>query len=203
VQEIIMLTHKLIAYKCSIGNNVQNLLRWFLAAALIACAIGAAPVVRADDKPITDNVFIQDSYTNAQTEIEMSRVALEKSANTRTKKLAKAIIKANSAANAQLRTLANTRKLTIPAQLDKDRQQQIEQLKISSRENFDSVYRQQMQQIHVAAIQLFDNVAKNPRADAELRVFASKRLPQFKKHQQMLEKIGGQPVVVTQRQPGA
>lgn len=203
VQEIIMLTRKPIAYKSSIDNNVQNLFRWFLAAALVACVIGAVPVVRADTKPIADNVFIQDSFTNAQTEIEMSKVALEKSTNTRTKKLAKAIIKDNSAANAQLRALATTRRLTIPAQLDKDRQQQIEQLRNSSKENFDTVYRQHMQQTHVAAIELFDNVAKNPRADAELRVFASQCLPLFKKHQQMLEKIGGEPVKVAQRQPGA
>lgn len=197
-----MFTRQLTAYKFSIDNNVQNLFRWFLATALVACAIGAAPVVRADNKPVADNVFIQDSFTNAQTEIEMSRVALEKSANARTKKLAKAIIKDNNAANAQLLTLANTRRLTIPTQLDKDRQQQIELLRGSSKENFDTVYRQQIQQMHVAAIQLFDNVAKNPRADAELRVFASQRLPLFKKHQQMLEKIGAQPVKVAQRQPG-
>lgn len=197
-----MFNRQLIACKCSI-DNVQNLFRWFLAAALVACAISAVPVARADNKPVADNIFIQDSFTNAHTEIAMSQIALEKSTNARTKKLAKAIIKDNNAANAQLRTLANTRKLTIPTQLDKDRQQQVELLRNSSKENFDTVYRQQMQQTHVAAIQLFDNVAKNPRADAELRVFASQRLPLFKKHQQMLEKIGAEPVKVAQRQPDA
>lgn len=197
-----MLTQKTISYELSPEDQRPYLLRWLLLAALLAIALGNAPLVRADNQPITDTMFIQDSFSAAQVEIEMSRVALAKSTNARTKKLAKAIIKENSAANDQLRILASSRKLTVPAQLDDDRRQQIEQLKSASKGNFDTAYRQQMQQTHVAAIELFDKVAKNPRADAELRVFASQRLPLFKKHQQMLEKIGGEPVKVTQRQPG-
>lgn len=162
-------------------------------------AAGSAHIAHAAPGTITDKDFVQEAFSNAQVEIELSRVAVEKGANARTKKLAKTIIKENSAANAQLRTLAATRKLELPAQLDKDQQQRVEQLKQSDRKAFDATYRKELEQMHVASIQLFDKVAKNPRSDAELRVFASQRLPLYKKQQEMLEKIGASAAKVAQR----
>lgn len=165
-------------------------LRTLLLAALFALA--CVPFVHAD-QPMTDQEFVHNSFNNIQIESEMSRVALAKSTNARTKKLAKAIIKDNDAATAKLRSLAAPRRLDVPAQLDKSGQQQVAQLKNAAPKDFDALYRQQMAHAHGAAAQLFDKVAANPRADAEFRVFASQRLPQIKKQQQQLEKIAGEP----------
>ena len=154
-------------------------------------ALGCIQLAHAADKSITDKSFVQDTFSNAQIEIAMSKVALEKSTNSNTKKLAKTIIKDNGSANEKLLALASTRKLTVPTQLDQEQMQQLEQLKSSDKKSFDILYSQHLQQTHVESIQLFDQVAKNPRADAELRVFASQRLPSYKKQQQMLEKIAG------------
>lgn len=172
-------------------------------ATAVLLSVGAIQLAHAADKPapVTDNSFVQDSFNSAQVEIAMSQVALEKSTNPTTKKLAKTIIKENATANEKLRVLASTRKLTVATELDKQQLQQLEQLKNSDKKNFDALYSQQLQRTHVESIQLFDQVAKNPRADAELRVFASQRLPAFKKQQQMLEKIAGStPAKPAQRQ---
>lgn len=154
-------------------------------------AFGAVQWAHANPPTITDKDFVQEAFSSAQVEIELSRVAVQQGANARTKKLANTIIKENSDANTKLRALAATRKMNLPAQLDKDQQQRVDQLKQSNPKTFDAAYREQLEQSHEAAIALFDKVAKNPASDAELRVFASQRLPQFKKHEQMLEKIGG------------
>lgn len=177
-------------------------LRTVMTTALTATllSLGTVQLAHAVDKPVTDNVFVQDSFSNAQAEIAMSKVALEKSTNPTTKKLAKTIIKDTGSANEKLRSLATTRKLALPEALDKAQLQQLEQLKSSDKKNFDALYSQHLQQIRVASIQLFDQVAKNPRADAELRVFASQRLPAIKKQQQMLEKIAGNSGKPAQRQ---
>lgn len=181
-------------------NPRLQMLWWFLACALSAALLTGAQLAQAATKPITDDAFVRDSFSNAQVEIAMSKVALEKSANPSTKKLAKAIIKDQGSANEKLRALASTRRLTVPTELDKAQMQQLEQLKTSDKKSFDALYRQHLQQTHVESIQLFDQVAKNPRADAELRVFASQRLPLYKKQQQMLEKIAGDTTKSVQRQ---
>jgi putative membrane protein len=178
----------------------MQMLWWFLACTLTAALLTGAQLTHAVDKPVTDDAFVRDSFSNAQVEIAMSKVALEKSTNPSTKKLAKKIIKEHGSANEKLRALASTRKLAIPTELDKAQMQQLEQLKTSDKKNFDALYRQHLQQTHVESIQLFDQVAKNPRADAELRVFASQRLPLYKKQQQMLEKIAGGTPKSAQRQ---
>lgn len=182
-----------------IDAHVQ-MLWWFLACAMTALLIASTQLAHAAEKPITDDSFVRDSFSNAQVEIAMSKVALEKSANPNTKKLAKTIIKDNGSANEKLRALASTRKVAVPTELDKAQMQQLEQLKNSDKKNFDALYSQHLQQTHVESIQLFDQVAKNPRADAELRVFASQRLPLYKKQQQLLEKIAGATAKSTQRQ---
>jgi putative membrane protein len=178
----------------------MQMLWWFLACAFTAALLTGAQLAHAADKPLTDGDFVRDSFSNAQVEIAMSKVALEKSTNPSTKKLAKTIIKEHGSANEKLRALASTRKFEIPTALDKAQMQQLEQLKASDKKNFDALYRQHLQQTHVESIQLFDGVAKNPRADAELRVFASQRLPLYKKQQQMLEKIAGDTTKSVQRQ---
>jgi putative membrane protein len=174
-------------------NPFKGGLRALYAAAIAALllALGNASQVHAADQ-ITDTSFVRDSFSNAQVEIAMSKLALEKSNNARTKKLAKSIIKENDTANVKLKELASTRRLEVPTQLDKQQVLQLEQLKNSDKKEFDALYSRHMQQTVLASIQLFDRVAKNPRADAELRVFASQRLPAFKKQQQMLEKIAGE-----------
>lgn len=183
-------------------NARMHELRSLMTTAMMATllALGAVQLAHAAEKPVTDNAFVQDSFSNAQAEIAMSKVALEKSSNASTKKLAKTIIKDNGSANEKLRSLASTRKLTVPTELDKAQLQQLEQLKNSDKKTFDALYSQHLQQMHVASIQLFDQVAKNPRADAELRVFASQRLPAIRKQQQMLEKIAGSSGKPVQRQ---
>lgn len=168
---------------------------WNLVLAAVV-ALACTPFVHAD-QPMTDQEFVQNSFNNIQMESEMSRVALEKSTNARTKKLARTIIKDNDAATVKLRSLAAPRRLDVPAQLDKEGQQQVAQLKSAAPKDLDALYRQQMAQAHGAAAQLFDKVAANPRADAEFRVFASQRLPQIKKQQQQLEKIAGEPATKT------
>jgi putative membrane protein len=163
-------------------------------------ALGAAQLAHAAGKPLTDKEFVRDSFSNAQIEIAMSQVALEKSTSASTKKLAKTIIKENGAANEKLRALASTRRVDVPGQLSEGQLQQLQQLKNSDKKSFDALYSQHLQQTHVASIQLFDQVARNPRADAELRVFASQRLPAFKKQQQQLDKIAGNTGKAAQRQ---
>jgi putative membrane protein len=165
--------------------------------AFIFLSIGATLTYAAE--PITDDVFIRDAFSSAQTEISISQLAVEKSTNPAVKKFAKTVIKDHTAANDQLRTLAGSRKLAVPTTLGRDDQKQIENLKNIDKESFDTAYRQQIQQTHNSAIELFDQVAKNPRADAELRVFASKHLPLYKKHNKMIDKLNASPVKIAER----
>ena len=153
----------------------------------------------AANQPITDDEFVREAFAGAKSEIILSQIALDKSRNSGVKKIANTIIKDNNAANQQLRELADARRLEVPTALDKDDQQQIDRLRSVDKEGVDRAYREKIQQTHSVAMELFDRVAKNPRSDAEFRVFATKRLALYKKHSQMIDKLNLAPAKVAQR----
>jgi putative membrane protein len=162
-------------------------------------SLAAAQTIRAENAPITDDGFVRDAFLSNQTEIEISSIAVEKSHNAGVKKLAKAIIKDYTTANAELRSLAAPKRLEVPALLDSSHKAQVEQLKSIDNQAFDTRYRAQIQQHHDAAIAMYDRIAKNPRSDAELRVYASKMLPVLQKYQKAVVKMSGAPIAVANR----
>jgi putative membrane protein len=189
--------HIMIAKKISIDTS--NIMVVVFAALLAVAAIVAAPVARADNAPITDDGFVRDAFLSNQTEIEISQVVLAKSHNAKVKKLAKGMIKDYTQANTQLRTLAAGKNLAVPTLLDNSHKTQVEQFKNVDNEQLDASYRTQIQQHHDAAIALYDRVAKNPRSDAELRVFAFKMLPVLHKYQQAVAQLNTAPIAVASR----
>jgi len=179
---------RILSFRRAISSR-SNWISGLAFSSVLLCAALSAPLHAADKQPITDDIFLREAFVSARTEIILSKIALEKSRNSGVKKIAKVIIADNSAANDQLRVLAAARKLGVPILLDKDDQQQIEQLKNSDKESLDTTYRGNIQRTHDIAMELFDRIAKNPRADAEFRVFATQRLTLYKKHSQMIAKL--------------
>jgi putative membrane protein len=172
---------------------VRNAIFFILSVMLIEFTAYTASAV---DAPLTDDGFVRDAILSNQTDIEISKVMMERSKNTSLKKLAKTIIKDQDAANTQLRSLAAAKNLPIPPALNDYRRQQVDKFKSSGAAALEASYREQIQQCHSAAIVLYERVAKNPRSDAELRVFAFKMLPILRKHQQAIAKAGGSPIAV-------
>lgn len=155
----------------------------FILLAGMALAVNAAPNIAP-----TDALFVQAMFLDGRTAIEMSQQAVVASSHNSVKKLAQRIINERSAANEQLRVLATNKKLDLPTGLDAAHQQRVDQLKTASTVDFDKLYAEQLQHSNELTMAMAGAVAKNPHADVELRVFATRQMSTLKKQQLSLIK---------------
>lgn len=136
----------------------------------------------AQRKPVgPDAEFLIQAAQAGQAEVELSQLALRRNATERVKATAQKIETDHQAANAELKTLADAKNVTLPAQIDKAHQAALEKLDQLTGAAFDRGWAAQMVKDHQAAIDLFTKQSKSG-ADAEVRAFAAKQLPALQAH---------------------
>jgi putative membrane protein len=93
-------------------------------------------------------------------------------------------------ANAELKTLASTKRITLPAELDQKHQAMQDRLAKMKGGEFDRAYMQHMVAAHTEAVRLFEQESKSGK-DAETRVWAAKTLPVVQEHLKLATTING------------
>lgn len=156
-----------------------------------------APTISAQTKPsdvpphdnsvkekLTDSSFVAKAAAGSLTEVELSKIAQEKSSNKKIKKFAASMVKDHEATNTKLKEIAATNRLDIPTKLDAAHQKMVDELKALSGAQFDQTYVDLMKKDHDTTVALFDNAAGESTLSVDLRVFANKTLPTLRAHQQ-------------------
>src|SRR3546814_3622356 len=87
--------------------------------------------------------------------------------------------KDHSQADNELKALAKKKGVTLPAALDKDHQDKLDDLNKASAKNFDDEYSDMMSSAHDDAVDLFSDTA-NDSKDADIKMFATATLPTLK-----------------------
>jgi putative membrane protein len=176
------------------SNRSANCFRVAACAAIaffgVQLATAQAPVVR-DDRTVTtrtttkpalkraDKDFFEKAAKAGMEEVEISRVAAQRSTNPEVKRLADMIIADHQAANDELATLAAACGVALPA---KDIAPENKWAKHDAG-SFDKDYLDKMVNAHEDAVKLFDREARNG-DDAEAVAFARKHLPAMQHHLQ-------------------
>ncbi|AOM80490.1 DUF4142 domain-containing protein [Pedobacter steynii] len=124
--------------------------------------------------------FIKEAAIAGIMEIELGKVAMEKATNAKIKKFGEKMVKDHSNIAADLKTLADSKKITLPATLPSADQQHIEEMKKLSGKAFDKHYMEMMEKDHVKALDLFKSAAVS--GDVKIRNFASKTLRVVERH---------------------
>ncbi len=152
---------------------------------LLLTAAGAA-LANAD---AMDLKFAKMAAQGGIFEVKSSQIALQKSQNPQVLNVAKRMVKEHSAANAELKTVAQDNKMTLPADTDPMHKAVISKLSGLSGKAFDKAYMGSQEKAHTDTVGLFEKEISTGK-NAGLTAFASKNLPEIEDHTKMIYTVG-------------
>ena len=183
---------------------------WFsMAAVVCAMTVGQAALASNQDKPATtkpgttgtpqdtkaakpaigaDSTFIKTAAMDGMAEVEHGTLAAQNAASSDVKQFGQRMVDDHGKANAELKSLASKKNVTLPTELDakhKAMQDKLSKLKGAA---FDSAYMAHMATAHKEAVALFQREAKTGK-DAEIKAFAEKALPTLQEHLKMAQDL--------------
>nr|WP_199156418.1 DUF4142 domain-containing protein [Pedobacter sp. ASV2] len=145
-------------------------------------ATGGIAVDEADAK------FATTAATGGMAEVALGKLALQKSTNAKIKEFATMMVTDHGKANEELMTLAATKNITLPTDIDDDHKKKAEELSKLTGTNFDKKYVEAMVDGHKKTLKLMQDEGKDGK-DADLKAFANKTAPIVQAHLNMINKI--------------
>lgn len=133
-----------------------------------------------------DNTFFKQVAIGDKTEISSSELALQKSNNADVKMFAQHMIDDHKMADTQAMTLANSKDVTLPQQLDDKHQSMVDGLKNKSGTDFDKAYISLQVAAHDETVTNVENEANNGQ-DASVKAMAQHLLPTMREHLKMAQ----------------
>jgi putative membrane protein len=133
------------------------------------------------------SVFVKTAAQDGMTEVELGKLAMDKSNNAAVKRFAQKMVQDHGAANAELSGIAKGKSLKVPAGLDEEHQGMVKKLAAKSGAAFDADYAKHMAMDHTQAVAVFQSEAKS--SDPELATFAKKTLPTLQEHKRMADSL--------------
>ena len=124
----------------------------------------------------------------AMAEVEMGKLASQKSQNPEVKKFAQMMVAEHTKANSELKSIAAKQKITLPTEIGPRHRSTLDELNRISGADFDNEYVQAMVDAHEADVQLFEAQAED-NTDQQAQAFAAKTLPVLRKHLEAIKAI--------------
>ncbi len=164
------------------NNSKTHLLR--LAAGLVAATFLCSLPAKAASSTLShsDRIFLEKAAKSGMKEVDVSRAVQDRVVNPQVKSTATMMIAEHTAANEELKALAASKGVTLPA----------ETVKVSEKwskkdKDLDDDYIKEMKEDHEDAVELFEKAAKSD--DADIAAFARKTLPALQHHLSMVKEI--------------
>lgn len=134
-------------------------------------------VVKNDD----DARFLMDAAELQLEEISLGNLAQQKGTNIHVKELGKMMVTDHTLTLNELKILAQSKSVSIPASITEDSKSAYDKLDNKSGNEFNKDYSDLMVKHHKNAIELFEK-ASTKSEDAEIRAWATQKLPGLKTH---------------------
>jgi putative membrane protein len=135
--------------------------------------------------------FLMDAAMGGMMEVELGRVAAQQAASEGVKQFGQRMVDDHSKANTELMTLATSKGITLPTELDAKHREHVTKLSAMSGAEFDRAYMNMMVSDHNKDVAAFEKESTKG-GDPDLKAFATKTLPTLKEHQQMAKALHGQ-----------
>jgi len=139
----------------------------------------------------SDRTFMMKAAQGGIAEVEMGRLAAQKSQDPQIRAFGNRMVQDHSQANDKLMQVAQTLNVELPTAADKKDQTQLEKLQGLSGGSFDRAYAPDMVKDHKKDIAEFEREAKNVRNPA-LKAWVQETLPVLKEHLQLAEALPAQ-----------
>ena len=150
---------------------------------LTGAAVGQA--MKAGDK---DQQFLRRAASDGLAEVQLGQMATERATNPDVQRFGQRMVTDHTKANQELMTLAQSKNISIPKDVDKKHRKTAEALGKKRGASFDRDYMRDMVTDHEKAVQLFTAEANEGR-DADIKAFASKNLSTLQEHLQMARQL--------------
>jgi putative membrane protein len=154
-----------------------------LGAALIA-GLAAAPLLAADD------TFASKAARGGMAEVELGKLAVEKASSDAVKKFGQRMVDDHGKANDELKTLAASKKITLPSEPAPEEKGLHARLMKLSGPAFDQAYMKAMVSDHVKDVNEFKVESKSGK-DPDLKAWAAKTLPTLEEHLKLAREANG------------
>jgi putative membrane protein len=152
----------------------------------LVATLVAMPVVAAS---LTPREFVTQASAGGQAEVELGKLALQKSQAPEVRAFAQKMVDDHGKANAELASLARAKGMQLSGPNDEQRAA-MEELRKKSGKDFDAAYAAAMSKDHDEDVSMFSAAGTLP--DAQLADFARKTLPVLTQHQQMAHQLHGE-----------
>jgi putative membrane protein len=138
---------------------------------------------------ITTEDFVKKAAVDGMAEVELGKLAQQKSTNAEVRKFGAHMVKDHTAANEKLKAAASKANVQVPKAIDAEHQQAMASLQKLEGTKFDAAYSEHMQQDHAKAVALFQSASQSTQVAEPVRQFAQSTLPTLKEHHQEAEQL--------------
>lgn len=128
-----------------------------------------------------DSKFLVFAADGGMTEVEASKLAQSMGTSKQVKEFSDQMIKDHTMAGNELKSLAATKNVTLPATVGEDHQKAINELSNKKGADFDKAYVNMMVDNHQETVDKFKDASENAK-DADIKAFATKTLPTLQGH---------------------
>ncbi len=128
-----------------------------------------------------DTEFVLKAADGGMAEVEMGNLGKEKATNPSIKEYAANMVADHTKANEELKALAASKNITLPASVSEYHQEHLTKLSEKKTNEFDKDYIDMMVDDHQKTVDLFEKQSKEGK-DADLKAFATNTLPTLRSH---------------------
>lgn len=148
-----------------------------ITAALCSLALSMGAHAQASKK---DQEFMNKAAAGGMYEVQAGNLAQEKGRSAEVKNFGAMLVKDHTAANEELKSLATSKGVTLPATVPADKKKRLD--KIAGAKDFDKEFVDEVgMDDHRHDIKLFEKASKDA-DDAQVKAFAAKTLPTLQAH---------------------
>jgi len=146
-----------------------------------AASTATTPVPVTASVPDADKTFANDAAQAGMAEVNAGNLGLQKASNADVKAFAQRMVTDHTKANDELKQLATTKGLTLPADVNDEQKAAATHLSGLSGAEFDKAYMDHMVSDHEKAVSLFQNESTSG-GDPDLKSWAGTTLPTLQDH---------------------
>jgi putative membrane protein len=137
-----------------------------------------------------DHKFVMEAAMGGLMEVELGRIAAQQGATDAVKQFGQRMVDDHSKANTELMTLATSKGMTLPTELDEKHRAHVTKMSAISGAEFDRAYGKRMLSDHNKDVKEFEKQSTKG-GDPDIKAFAAKTLPTLQEHLQMARTLPG------------
>ena len=144
---------------------------------------------KLEDTDLEDDAeFAVSAAEGGMLEVQLAQLALTKATSPKVKEFAQSMVDDHSKTNEELKSLAQSKNITLPSALSEEKQKDYDKLAEKSGEEFDKAYSEFMVKDHKDDVDKFKKAAEKAE-DGDIKSWAAAKVPVLEHHLSMAESL--------------